>query len=140
MKTLNYLFSILFMLMLSVSFSSCSDEDSDDTETSAVIGKWETTWTEGYEIDFVNPENNDEWNEAYTGNFFEFKNDGTGYDRDNDSFIWDLENGFLTMYYSDDYLQIAKILKLTASEMVLEYSEKDDISEYYTKVSFKKVN
>ena len=52
---------MLFAIM-SVSLISCGDDD-EIGGRDTLVGKWQCTWSEGYEKYANNPEYNDEWNE-----------------------------------------------------------------------------
>ena len=74
MKNLKFLSFMLFAIM-SVSLISCGDDD-EIGGRDTLVGKWQCTWSEGYEKYANNPEYNDEWNEE--GDFtVTFNEDGT---------------------------------------------------------------
>ena len=138
MKTLKYFSFILLSLVLGVGFTSCGDDD-EGIDPSAIVGKWEAVWSEGYEIDDEEPEYNDRWSEEVGGEFVTFEADGSGYYQNNtQKFSWKLEGNQLTIgeRYSTE---VYTVLKLNASEMVLEYYEKEDSYEYYDKTTCRKV-
>ena len=138
MKTLKYFSFFLFALVLGAGFASCSDDD-ESVDSSAIVGLWEVTWTEGYEYDSEDPEYNDEWSEALNGIKFKFNSDGTGYEGDeSDTFTWSLEGNRLTIQ-GGYYTEVSTVLKLTSSELVLEYYDEDDSYKYYEKLTFKRV-
>ena len=65
MKNLKFLSFMLFAIM-SVSLISCGDDD-EIGGRDTLVGKWQCTWSEGYEKYANNPEYNDsEDNEVYT--------------------------------------------------------------------------
>ena len=138
MKTLKYLSFLLFAFVLSAGFASCGDDD-EGVDPSAIVGKWEAVWDEGYEIDYEEPEYNDSWSEEVGGEFVTFEADGSGYYQNNtQKFSWKLEGNQLTIdeRYSTE---VYTVVKLNASEMVLEYYEKEDSYEYYDKTTCRKV-
>ena len=138
MKTLKYFSFILLSLVLGVGFTSCGDDD-EGIDPSAIVGKWEAVWSEGYEIDDEEPEYNDSWSEEVGGEFVTFEADGSGYYQNNtQKFSWKLEGNQLTIgeRYSTE---VYTVVKLNASEMVLEYYEKEDSYEYYDKTTCRKV-
>lgn len=138
MKTLRYFSFFLFALVLGAGVASCSDDESIDS--SALVGRWEAIWIEGHEYYFDNPEYNEEWNEACSGDIIELKSDGTGYSADNDVFHWKLEGNKLKVSFGGEYYgDMATVLKVTSSELVLEYYEKDEEYEYYEKMTCKKI-
>ncbi len=138
MKTLKYLSFLLFAFVLSAGFASCSDDD-EGVDSSAIVGKWEITWSEGYERDSEDPEYDDEWSEAVGGIYVVFNSDGTGYEEDeSDPFTWTLEGDKITVK-SKYYTEVSDVVKLTSSEMILEYYEREGSAEYYEKLTFKKV-
>ena len=106
-----------------------------------LVGKWQCTWSEGYEKYANNPEYNDEWNEE--GDFtVTFNEDGTVV-ADGDTGKWKLEGDKLTIIYAYDDdsedNEVYTVLKLTDSELILESSEKDSDYEYYDKSTFQKI-
>ena len=106
-----------------------------------MVGKWQCTWSEGYEKYANNPEYNDEWNEV--GDFtVTFNEDGTVV-ADGDTGKWKLEGDKLTIIYAYDDdsedNEVYTVLKLTDSELILESSEKDSDYEYYDKSTFQKI-
>lgn len=138
MKTLKYFSFILLSLVLGVGFTSCGDDD-EGIDPSAIVGKWEAVWSEGYEIDDEEPEYNDRWSEEVGGEFVTFEADGSGYYQNNtQKFSWKLEGNQLMIdeRYSTE---VYTVVKLNASEMVLEYYEKEDSYEYYDKTTCRKV-
>lgn len=138
MKTLKYFLFFLFVLVAGTGFTSCSDDD-ENVESSSLVGLWEVTWTEGYSYDTESPEDNDEWSEALSGVKMKFNSDGTGYEgSESDTFTWKLEGNQLTIV-SSYYTEVSTVLKLTDSELKLEYQEKDDSYSHYEILTFKKV-
>ena len=112
MKNLKFLSFMLFAIM-SVSLISCGDDD-EIGGRDTLVGKWQCTWSEGYEKYANNPEYNDEWN----------------------------EEGDFTVTFNEDGTVVADgdtVLKLTDSELILESSEKDSDYEYYDKSTFQKI-
>ena len=78
---------MLFAIM-SVSLISCGDDD-EIGGRDTLVGKWQCTWSEGYEKYANNTEYNDEWNEE--GDFtVTFNEDGTVV-ADGDTGKWKLE-------------------------------------------------
>ena len=68
-----------------------------------------------------------------------FNSDGTGYEgSESDTFTWKLEGNQLTIV-SSYYTEVSTVLKLTDSELKLEYQEKDDSYSHYEILTFKKV-
>ena len=137
MKNLKFLSFMLFAIM-SVSLISCGDDD-EIGGRDTLVGKWQCTWSEGYEKYANNPEYNDEWNEE--GDFtVTFNEDGTVVA---DAGKWKLEGDKLTIIYAYDDdsedNEVYTVLKLTDSELILESSEKDSDYEYYDKSTFQKI-
>jgi len=96
MKNLKFLSFMLFAIM-SVSLISCGDDD-EIGGRDTLVGKWQCTWSEGYEKYANNPEYNDEWNEE--GDFtVTFNEDGTVV-ADGDTGKWKLEGDKLTIIYA----------------------------------------
>ena len=139
MKNLKFLSFMLFAIM-SVSLISCGDDD-EIGGRDTLVGKWQCTWSQGYENYANNPEYNDEWNEE--GDFtVTFNEDGTVV-ADGDTGKWKLEGDKLTIIYAYDDdsedNEVYTVLKLTDSELILESSEKDSDYEYYDKSTFQKI-
>ena len=129
MKNLKFLSFMLFAIM-SVSLISCGDDD-EIGGRDTLVGKWQCTWSEGYEKYANNPEYNDEWNEE--GDFtVTFNEDGTVV-ADGDTGKWKLEGDKLCVR------SLPVVLKTTDSELILESSEKDSDYEYYDKSTFQKI-
>lgn len=138
MKTLKYLSFLLFAFVLSAGFASCSDDD--DVDSAAIVGKWEMTWTEGYEHDLEDPEYDYEWSHAENGTYITFNEDGTGTDGDGSFFYWKVKGDKLSIRYDgDDYAEEHTVVQLDSTDMILEIYECEDGYEYYEKFTFKKV-
>lgn len=137
MKNLKFLSFMLFAIM-SVSLISCGDDDDEIGGRDTLVGKWQCTWSEGYE---KYAEHYDEWNEE-DDFVITFNEDGTVIS-DGETGKWKLEGDKLTItyIYDDEFeeSEICTVLKLTDSELVLESSEKDSDYEYYEKSTFKKI-
>lgn len=138
MKNLKFLSFVLFAI-LSVGFISCGDDDDEIGGKDTLVGTWQCTWSEGYEKDLLNSNNDDEWNgaEDFTATF---KADGTAV-IDGDGCKWKLEGNKLSIVDDDarDEWDVFTVLKLTDSELIIESYEKDDRYEYYDKSTFKKI-
>ena len=68
---------------MSFSFASCSDDDDDPEHNQGyLIGTWESTWSKGFEYyeTYDHKVEKDEWDDAESGYFLVFNEDGTGYD------------------------------------------------------------
>ena len=151
---------MLFAIM-SVSLISCGDDD-EIGGRDTLVGKWQCTWSEGYEKYANNPEYNDEWNEE--GDFtVTFNEESSGFSIKCSSysisvyrhritttsfpwkrcFVTKLEGDKLTIIYAYDDdsedNEVYTVLKLTDSELILESSEKDSDYEYYDKSTFQKI-
>lgn len=142
----------LFMMMLlfSVSTTSCSDDDDEVGEKSDLIGTWVLTQAEGYEIYNGNKE---EYNDSYKvedkEDVYEIKEDGTciNYDKENNyrtTGSWKKDGDYLVVSATYDFngdgkeeteTEKAKILKLNATTLVLEYAEDD----WYEKTTYTKI-
>ena len=77
MRALNFIGMTLLMVLCVTTFTSCSDDEETVNNPNNIIGKWELTWTKGWEL---NDDGHKEyWDEADSGLYFVFKDDGTGY-------------------------------------------------------------
>lgn len=139
----------LVLLVLCIGFNACGDEDEGilkgGAAEKAIIGTWQSTWQEGYYKDLNNPKNNEEWNEALTGenqSTITIKADHTG-TSDGDTFTWKLDDKKFTIKYNDEDATNTTLLKLTSTEMIMESKWSDSYeegsSEHYEKITFKKV-
>lgn len=140
MKTIKFL-SLLMFVALSAGFASCSDDD--DFDEADLVGTWETTWSEGWYKDTDYPEDNEEWNEAVTGDktVVTFKANKQGIDGAGDSFSWSLEGDKITLVYPNgsDSSLTGKILKLNSTTLIVESSSKEGSESYYEKTTYKKI-
>lgn len=128
----------LFVLVAGTGFTSCSDDD-ENVDSSALIGKWNTKWTEGYMVDAEYPEDNEEWNEAYVGSYIIFNENGTGTNFEAEPFNWKLDGNKLSITFGDEpFSNPATIVKLTSTELVIEFHEKYGTYEYYEKITCEK--
>ncbi|WP_289123651.1 lipocalin family protein [uncultured Bacteroides sp.] len=133
MRTFRF-FAALMMAVVCVSLSSCSKDDDEKLgSTDDLVGKWELTWTKGWEIDSDGTK--DEWDEAESGQLFIFKNDGTGYETWNDvdkyPYTWKLNGNKLTLTYDgyEDAYQVETLNKSTL-KMTISDDDESDTSTY----------
>lgn len=134
MRTFRIL-SALVMAVVCVSLSSCSkDDDEKIGSTDDIVGKWELTWTKGWELDSDGFK--ETWDEADNGYYFTFKKDGTGrHSYDNSSseypFKWKLDGKKLTLTY-DQYEDIYQLETLNKSTLIITISDdnESDTSTY----------
>ena len=102
MRALNFIGMTLLMVLCVTTFTSCSDDEETVNNPNNIIGKWELTWTKGWEL---NDDGHKEyWDEADSGLYFVFKDDGTGYHYEdygsNAYFNWELEGNQLSVTYT----------------------------------------
>ena len=152
MRTLRLIGSVIMVIMMSLNFIACSDDDENDNRPLAekLIGHWVLTYEEGFEKDFEHPEYDEAWSHApkdeceYFGNFT-FREDGTysEYDLDGTSNPQSIEkwevNGDVITLIEDEYEQYdLKVLEMRSSKLVLEFHDKDEASEHYAKMTYKR--
>lgn len=140
-----------FLLLTSLSFISCDKDDDDDVKSSELIGNWKITHSSGYYKDSRFPEENEEWDkDDNSGEIFTFNEDGTyGSAVENTSTKgkWKLDKNLLTLtetWNSDEgdvqtESYTVTVVELTKSKLILEYYEKDETSEMYSKDTFVKI-
>lgn len=128
------LFAALMMAVVCVGLSSCSkDDDEKIGSTDDLVGKWQLTWTKGWEVD--SDGSRYEWDEADDGQFFIFNNDGTGYETENNvdkyPYTWKLNGNKLTLTYDgyEDIYQVENLNKSTL-KMTISDEEESDTSTY----------
>lgn len=125
------------------------DESSSKIDKEMLIGKWAWLHDKGWERygDYF-----EEWDDDYTTSgdsyFFFFNADGTGHDSYDpegldvrEEYTWELQGNELTLHVKgnpstgeEPETQVAKIMRLTPTELELEYSEPD----YYSYVTLEK--
>lgn len=139
MKTFR-LFAALMMAVVCVGLSSCSKDDDEKIGSSDdLVGKWELTWTKGWELNSDGTK--DEWDEADDGEFLIFKNDGTGYVTSGESgatiypYTWKFENNNFSWNYISS--GTTKIIKLNSESLVLEITRDSQEINTYKRVSAK---
>ena len=141
MKTLRFIGTTLLMIVLCLNFTACGDDDEDVNR--ALV-------EEGFEKDFEHPEYDEAWSHApkdeceYFGNFT-FREDGTysEYDLDGTSNPQSIEkwevNGNVITLIEDEYEQYdLKVLEISSNKLVLEFHDKDETSEHYAKMTYKR--
>lgn len=130
----------LMMAVVCVGLSSCSKDDDEKVgSTDDLVGKWELTWTKGWEMDSDGTK--EEWDEADDRQFFIFKNDGTGYEAykenvaDKYPYTWKLNGNKLTLTY-DNYEDVYKVETLNKSTLIITISDDDESdTSTYKKIS-----
>ena len=143
MKIFRLFLILAVTALLGVGFVSCDKNDSSETfDGNQLVGTWEGIWMTGYNIDSENPEDNEEWDgPILEPTVIKFAADGSGSDVDGEPFKWTLQGDILRIDYEDsgEEPEISKILSLTDTQLIFEVYEKDATSEYYSKISFRKV-
>lgn len=152
MKTLRLIGLTIMAVVMTISFTSCGDDDDEDNRplSEKVIGHWVLTYEEGYIKDSEYPEDNHSWSHApkdeceYFGNFT-FREDGTysEYDLDGTSNPQSIEkwtvSGDIIRLIEDEHEQYdLKVLEITSNKLVLEYHFKDETTEDYAKMTYKR--
>ncbi|GAB6011790.1 lipocalin-like domain-containing protein [Viscerimonas tarda] len=143
----------LFLLLLVLPFvlSSCSDDEDEKVPQTGenLIGEWVLVNEKGYEIE---DGKKDTWNESYkvSDEVFVIKIDKNGryslYEKldENDdevyvrSGVWSYEKGKLVMTYENGREQIHIVTRLTATDLTLVTTDKEEDYESSTTTSFKK--
>ena len=139
---------VLLALTMSMSFASCSDDDDPESNVNYLIGSWESTWEKGYEIntDSEGKEVRKDFDEASSGYFITFKENGTGYDyeegfeNDRDNFTWSLKGDKL--YMKDMYEEeVITVKELSKNTLKIYDEEEEDGKVVYTNLStYKKMS
>lgn len=143
MKTLRF-FGALLVMVLCVSLTACSDDD-DDYNAEDLIGTWELTRSQGWEIDEDDDDEKYEWNEKESDDFYEFKANGTGYEYWGSSkkypIKWTLRGDQLTVEstdFDDDIMEYT-IKELTDTKLLLFYSWNEEGYKGEETYTFKRV-
>ncbi len=130
---------LIVISVLILSISSCKKDD-DTGSSSDLIGAWQGKHIEGYTK--INGVITDEWSDD--GDDITFYSDYTcrgGYINHGSGhkMTWTYEKEYLNINCIDcKEILSAKVLKLTSSELIIEWSEKDGNEEYYEKATFTK--
>lgn len=153
MKELKRFFLLSMFMFIAVGFTACSDDDEGIDDVTSLYGLWEPVYTEGYEKgggeddtwryelnasndydDYSRIEFNDDNYKIYSYRSGNWKIDGSG--------TFQVEGN--KIYLDDDYEYPATIVKLNASQLIIESYEKEVYEgityEYYEKVTYRKVN
>lgn len=169
MNKKNYLwsmFTIMMVAMMSAVFVSCSkDDDNNNNNNSAgsIVGTWEISRVEGYEMDndgqkinFNVTPNTEAWEEADVADYvqLEFRSDNTGTTYVYNKSKWVADNVWKYVYDTktkilkvldiddeeddEDYEEF-KVLSVNASNLVLESTEEDEHGKSYYKGTYKKI-
>ena len=153
----NYWSLFLCLAMLATTFTLTSCDKDDVGSSSDLIGTWKLVRMQGYEI-YDGDEDSWDYDEDEL-DFVEriiFKKNGTGSwiseghedfeyegdegEVDEEKFEYTFKDNKLKMHFDDSYIETFKVVKLTSSELVFEYREKDDDGdEYSEKFYFKKI-
>lgn len=102
---------MMFFLSFCTLLTSCSSNEEDDTEEISIIGTWRNDWGDDPSYDYT----------AYS--FFQ---DGTGlcFDKGNGaerfSYSYNMENGRITLIYSECYNETLTVTNLTSSSVCLD--------------------
>lgn len=153
MKKIGYLLGLCAMVCcLAMGFASCSDDD-DDVSSSELVGIWDPTHAEGYEIW---DGEKDEWNENVNSgtndmdyNRVEFLGDGTyntyyyynGWKKETSGGTYRVNGNKIYVYDPDeDEEYTLTIVSISSDKLVLEEKETWEDEEYYEKVTYKRVS
>lgn len=126
---------LVCLLAISAGFVSCSDDD-ESVDGSSLVGTWEATRYEGYY--YVGDGERVDYEEPGDGLRVTFNADGTGTDGE-DSFEWSLSGNSLRIAYDGD-VEISTVTRLTATELVTEWTERGEYGEYLDRTYFRRVN
>ena len=151
MKTLRLIGTTLLLVVLCLNFTACGDDDDDEDNrplSEKIVGHWVLTHEEGYVKDSNYPEDDHAWNHApkdeceYFGNFT-FREDGTysEYDLDGTSNPQSIEKwsvNVITLIEDEHEQYDLKVLEITSNKLVLEYYLKDETTEDYAKMTYKR--
>ena len=146
-KEMKRFFAFLFC-MVPLVWSGCSKDDQAPINASKLIGTWELTKDYDGEDDYWDYEYGEEFDYVFT---MEFREDGTmttrletGHYTSRRNYVYTVKSNMLTM--TDDYdpeypeVEVARILKLTSTELVLAYDYRGDNGrtctdkEYYKRI------
>lgn len=144
--------SVLMIVALSAGFASCSDDDDDKKFDAAnLVGTWEATYTEGWEKEVNEPKESwsgswkDEQESSDMATKMKFNADETGmdislYEEENDDFTWKLVGDNLSMTYPFYTMTlVSKLLDLTETTVIIEFSYNEDGVSHYEKTTYKRV-
>ena len=137
----NYLFGLLALVMGMFVFFSCSSDDDDDIDTSSLVGKWINTkidWNESGELD------SQTYNDV--NRYIVLRRDGTGEvspynlfeDEKRDAFKWHVSENKLVIKESDGDVEEYIVVKITDTELVLRWEDRDDDSYFIETHTFRK--
>lgn len=141
----------MMIVALSAGFASCSDDDETDFDAANLVGTWEATYSEGWEKDTDYPEDDATWNGTWDkiednsemSSRMQFNADGTGADiyehDDDDNFTWNLKGTQLSRTYLEYGTMAVKVLELTETKAVVEFSYKEKEFDHYEKTTYTKV-
>lgn len=140
-------FAFLFCTATLV-WGGCSKDDQAPINASKLIGTWELTKDYDGEDDYWDYEYGEEFDYVFT---MEFREDGTmttrletGHYTSRRNYVYTVKSNMLTM--TDDYdpeypeVEVARILKLTSTELILAYDYRGDNGrtctdkEYYKRI------
>lgn len=152
MKNINSLFLFGILSIIALGFSACSDDD-EITNASDLIGLWEPTHAEGYEIWEGDKETWDFDINASTNNAdyerIEFLSDGAcksyyysnGWKSYSEKVTYHLKGNKVIMRDTTEEVTYEyTIVSLTSTRLILERRETGDGEDYYEKVTYKKVD
>lgn len=144
MKKRSFLWLTGMFILATLSFVSCSDDDEGiaGNANELIVGTWQSTRFYGYEI--YEGERED-YDEAYTDDWFSFYNDGSGTytdlgDNFNWNFKWVISGNNLILAQGTAEEERYTIKKLNSSELEIEYSGKEDDEEWCYREIYKRID
>lgn len=142
MKRSNYLWLLGTLFCTMLCFTACGDDEdgiSGDAE-SLIVGAWQSTRTNGNEIE---DGEKDQWDEKYTEDKFIFNDNGSGslYRRNsfNYSFNWRISGNKLILDEGSDEEEQYTISQLNANTLVLTLNYKEKGYEYYSQDTYERI-
>lgn len=147
MKKLTYLF-LATTLLLSVGLVSCDDDDS----STDIVGKWSLVREVGYYKDFEEPRWDEEWDNTYDigKEIIEFQKNGTftmKSEGDKDTYYakWKQNDDNITITWpadedNDEHIEKAQISSLTATELIVEFHNKNKYEETYSRAYYQRID
>lgn len=138
---------VCLCMALCTGFTACSDDEGgiDGNANELILGKWELTYSKGYEIW---DGERDSWDEPEGGEYIEFNADGTATRSDdsgwsNSGVKWSISGNKLTLT-DDGESFTATITTLNADKLVIvydeEYTDEDGDYKYHEEQTFAKVS
>lgn len=141
----SYVIMMALLLVSAVGFTGCSDDDEGGVSSSALLGRWQSTYEYAYEVE--GGETTPLEDGPYMDEEMTFYDDGTMYWYDqnetdgvycdwrvsgNKLYLTDYEDGEA---YTDEYV----IESLSSDELVVSYTERDGDYMLYDRTTYRRV-